>query len=164
MRSVESVHICSSLFLLKLHAWMYNTQQIVYHWCDLTLAQWFWGTKMCLWASKISKIHLFGRPTGWATSWKANFENYSRYLLIKCINSYQCNTALAILLYSFNFFHIFYSFVSIFLWQNIFLSSFSASISYNILIFFKKVSMGVLMKGVLISVILCIFLLLFIWF
>ena len=51
--------------------------------CNLTLAWWFWATKVCLQASKISKICLFGRPNGWATSWKVNFENYSRYSLIK---------------------------------------------------------------------------------
>ena len=38
------------------------------HWCNLTLVGWFWVTKMCLWASKISKICLFGSLTGQATS------------------------------------------------------------------------------------------------
>ena len=66
-------------------------------WCNLTLARRFWATKVCLRASKISKICLFDCPTGRATSWKANFENYSRHSLIKGINSYQYNTAWAIL-------------------------------------------------------------------
>ena len=78
-----SSQTCSSLFLLKLHAWMYNTQPIVYQWCNLTIAQRFWVTKVYLWASKIPKIRLLGCPTEQVTSWKANFENYSRYLLIK---------------------------------------------------------------------------------
>ena len=52
-------------------------------WCNLTFTWQFWATNVCLWASKISKICLFGCPTGWATSWKANVENYSRYLLIE---------------------------------------------------------------------------------
>ena len=83
MHSVKSVHVCSNLCLLKLHAWMYNTQQTVYQWRDLTLVQRFWATKVCLWASKIAKIRLFGRPIGRVTSWKAKFENYSVYSLIK---------------------------------------------------------------------------------
>ena len=41
-----------------------------------------------------------------------------------------------IILYNFNFIYMFYNFVSIFLWLNIFLSSFSASVSYDILFFF----------------------------
>ena len=40
-------------------------------------------TRVCLRASKISKTCLLGCPTGQATSWKANFENCSRYSLIK---------------------------------------------------------------------------------
>ena len=49
----------------------------LYHqWCNLTLAWQFWVTKVCLLASKISKISLFGRPTGQATFWEANIENY----------------------------------------------------------------------------------------
>ena len=36
-------------------------------WCNLMLARWFWATELCLWASKISNIRLFGRPTGQAT-------------------------------------------------------------------------------------------------
>ena len=42
-----------------------------------------WATKICLPTSKISKLCVFGRPISWVTSWKANFENYSRYSLIK---------------------------------------------------------------------------------
>ena len=60
----------------------YGSNHIV-QWCELTLAQRFWATNVCLRASKISQICLFGRPTGRATFWKANFENYSRYSLIK---------------------------------------------------------------------------------
>ena len=60
---------------------------ISYHssiqWCNLTLARWFWTTKVCLQASKISKICQFGHPNGQVTFSKANFENYSRYSLIK---------------------------------------------------------------------------------
>ena len=52
-------------------------------WCNLTLTWWFWATKVCLQASNISKICLFGRLNGRVTSWKVNFENYSRYSLIK---------------------------------------------------------------------------------
>ena len=37
-----------------------------------SLTRWFWATKVCLRASKISKICLFGCLTG-----QANFENYS---------------------------------------------------------------------------------------
>ena len=78
-------------------------------WCNLTLAQWFWATKVCLQASKICKICFFGRQTGWATSWNANSENYSRYFLMVSngingyqngIRSYQYNT-------SFHFRHVF---------------------------------------------------------
>ena len=39
-------------------------------WCNLILAWWFWATKVCLRASKISQICLFGHPTGQATFWK----------------------------------------------------------------------------------------------
>ena len=60
---------------------------ISYHssiqWCNLTLARWFWTTKVCLQASKISKICQFGHANGQVTFSKANFENYSRYSLIK---------------------------------------------------------------------------------
>ena len=52
-------------------------------WCNLTLAQKLWTTKVCLWVSKTPKICLFGHLIGQATSWKANFENYSIYSLIK---------------------------------------------------------------------------------
>ena len=45
--------------------------------------RWFWMTKVCLQVREIPKICLFGCLTGWATSWKANFENYSRSFLIK---------------------------------------------------------------------------------
>ena len=58
-------------------------------WCNLTLPWWFWATKVFLLASKISKICLSACPTRRATSWKANFENYSRYSLIKWYNIIQ---------------------------------------------------------------------------
>ena len=58
-------------------------KQMPYQWCNLTLAWWFWVTKFCLQVSKISKICWFGLLTGRATFWKASFENYSRYSLIK---------------------------------------------------------------------------------
>ena len=59
-------------------------------WCNLKLARHFWVTNICRQASKISKRCLFGRPTGRATSWKANFENY--YILwYSGINFYQCS-------------------------------------------------------------------------
>ena len=139
MHSVEDVHICSSLFLLKLHAWMYNTQQTVHQWCNLTFARWFWATKVCLWARKISKVCLFGHPTGPVTFWKANFENYSRYLLIKCYQFLSVYYSISNTSLYFNYFYILYNFVSIFLLQDIFLSSCSASISYdNLFIFLKK--------------------------
>ena len=52
-----------------------------------------------------------------------------------------------IILYNFNFIYMFYNFVSIFLWLNIFLSSFSASVSYDILFFFFfKKSVGVSLR------------------
>ena len=51
--------------------------------CNLPLTQGLWATKLYPRASKVSKICLFGHQTGQATSWKANFENYSRYSLIK---------------------------------------------------------------------------------
>ena len=133
---------------------MYFAQQAVYQCCNLILARWFWATKVCLWESKMSKIRLFGSPNGRLNSWKANFENYS------CIDN-MVSILINIMLYNFNFIYMFYNFVSISLRLNIFLSSFSASISYDILFFFfQKISMGVL-KGVLISVILCVFLLIF---
>ena len=55
-------------------------------WCNLTLAQQFWTTKVCLRTRKMSKICLFVCPTRRATSSKENFENHSRYSLVK---SYQ---------------------------------------------------------------------------
>ena len=55
----------------------------LFQWCNLTLAWRFWRTKVCLQVSEISKICLFGRPTRPTTSWKVNFENYSRYSSIK---------------------------------------------------------------------------------
>ena len=73
---------------------------LVCQWCYLTLTWRFWVTKVCLWLSKTSKICLFSYPNGGATFWKANFENFSRYSLIKLINginSYQYNIAWAIL-------------------------------------------------------------------
>ena len=54
-----------------------------WQWSNVTLARRFWATKVCLLVSKISKICLFGCPTGRATSWKANFENFSKYYLVK---------------------------------------------------------------------------------
>ena len=81
--------------------------------------------------------------------------------MVLALNQY--NTALVILLYNFNFFYIFYNFFSIFPRQNISREFFSLNfLKYSI--FFKKVSMVFLIKGVPISVIPCIFLLLFIGF
>ena len=60
-----------------------NKNHYIYQWCNLTLAQRFLATKVCWGASKISKICLFGHQTGQVTSWKADFENYYRYSLIK---------------------------------------------------------------------------------
>ena len=65
---------------------------IMVQWYNQTLSRWFWPAKVCLQASKISKIYLFRCPAVRVTSWKANFENYSRYSLIT-ISSYQYNTA-----------------------------------------------------------------------
>ena len=62
----------------KAKKWGFNHVQGISQWCNLTFAQQLWATKVCLWASKISKICLIGCLTGRATSWKANFENYSR--------------------------------------------------------------------------------------
>ena len=52
-------------------------------WCNLLLTWLFWANKVHLLASNISKKCLVGCPTAPATSWKANFENCSRYFLIK---------------------------------------------------------------------------------
>ena len=147
MHSVESVHTCARLFLLKLHAGMYNTQQAVYQWCNVTLARRFWATKMCLWASKISKIRLIGRATGQVTSWKVNFENYSRYLLIKWYQFLSVNTALAI-----DFFIILTSFTSFpilfqYLYGKIFFSAVSQPQFLTILYCFKKIQHGCPYKG-----------------
>ena len=49
----------------------------------IRLALQFWATKACPRVSKNSKICHFGRPTGRTISWKANFENYYGYSLIK---------------------------------------------------------------------------------
>ena len=70
---------------IKYYECMKNTEAAIRfsQWCNLKLAPRFWTTKVCLQASKISKICLFGHPTGQATSWKANFEICSRYSLIK---------------------------------------------------------------------------------
>ena len=65
------------------------------HWCNLTLVRRLWATKWCLWASKICKTCQFGRPTGRATSLKANFELYCKYTLIKWYQFLWCNTAWA---------------------------------------------------------------------
>ena len=73
--------ICPNLSWLDIFMmrwWWRNSQ-----WCKLTLAQRFWVTKVVLWASKITKTCLLGCPTRQATSWNENFENYSRYSLIK---------------------------------------------------------------------------------
>ena len=67
---------CLDIFMIK---WWWTNSQ----WRNLTLVRRFWTTNMCLWASKISKICLFGFPTGRATSWNTNFENYFKYFLIK---------------------------------------------------------------------------------
>ena len=37
-------------------------------WCNLTLVRRFWATKVCLRASKISKIYVFGHP-----NWRITF-------------------------------------------------------------------------------------------
>ena len=79
--------------------WMKNTEVVIGRfpqWYNLTLAPRFWATKVCLQASKISKICLFGHPTGRVTSWNANFENCSWYSLIKW---YQFLSVWAILLF-----------------------------------------------------------------
>ena len=48
----------------------------IVHWSNLTFVWWLWLTKVCLWASKISKICVFGHPTWRITFWKPNFENF----------------------------------------------------------------------------------------
>ena len=67
---------CLEIFMTR---WWWTNSQ----WCNPTLSLRFRATKMCLRASKISKICLFGCPTGRETSWKANYEIYSKYSLIK---------------------------------------------------------------------------------
>ena len=66
---------CLDIFMIK---WWTNNQC-----CNLALAWRFWATKVCVRASKIPKLCLFGCPTDRATSWKANFKNHSRNSLIK---------------------------------------------------------------------------------
>ena len=63
----ESVAI--NFFLIGLYLFVVYT----YQWCNLTLAQWFWASLVCLRASEISQICLFGRPTGQANFWKSKF-------------------------------------------------------------------------------------------
>ena len=36
--------------------WANKASKIVMQWCNLILTWWFWATKVCLWAGKISKI------------------------------------------------------------------------------------------------------------
>ena len=74
-----------ALLFEKMFQWVDNRAFIILElqWYNLTLAWWFWVIKVCQQVSKISKICLFGCLTGWATFWKGNFENYSRYSLIK---------------------------------------------------------------------------------
>ena len=71
---------CLDIFMIR---WWWTNSQ----WCNLTLTKRFWGTKVCLQDRKIFKICLFGCPTGRATSWNANFENYSRYFFDKIVSS-----------------------------------------------------------------------------
>ena len=68
-----------SLWLQKGMFWV-SEQRLVdqAHFCNLTLTRRFWVTTVYLRVSKISKICLLGCPTGRATSWKANFENFYR--------------------------------------------------------------------------------------
>ena len=71
--------------------WMKNPEAVTRRfsqWCNLTLIKRFWATNVCLQA--------FGHPTGRATCWKAILKIIP-YSLIQCINSYQYNTAWAIL-------------------------------------------------------------------
>ena len=77
----------SCLNILMIRWWWTNNQ-----WCNLTLSRRFWATKVCLWASKYSKICLFNYPTERATFWKANFKNYFKYFLIKW---YQCSCSMS---------------------------------------------------------------------
>ena len=56
---------------------MKNTKEVIRRfpqWCNLIIAPRFCATKVCLQASEISKICLFGHPTGQATSPKASFK------------------------------------------------------------------------------------------
>ena len=80
----------SMFFYHEIHGYVFESSKwgtfqsgYTNQWCNLTLAWHFWATKVCLWASKTSKICQLGCLTGQATFWKANFENYSRYSLIK---------------------------------------------------------------------------------
>ena len=70
---------CLVIFIIRW--WLTNNQ-----WCNLTLSRPFWATKVCLRASKIPKICLFGCLTEWTTFWKANFKNYSRYFFDKMVS------------------------------------------------------------------------------
>ena len=67
---------CLDIFMIR---WWGTSRQ----WCNLTLARRFWTTNMCLWASKVSKICMFGWSTGRGNSWKANVQLYFRYSLVK---------------------------------------------------------------------------------
>ena len=63
IRSMKFLSPETALYLYKstIHPYM------EYQWCNLTLAWWFWATKVCLWASKISKMSV------WSPDWKSNF-------------------------------------------------------------------------------------------
>ena len=76
----------SSSELAQLVPLPHSRGRSICQWCNLTLAQQFWTTKVCLRMRKMSKICLLVCPTRRATSSKENFENHSRYFLIK---SYQ---------------------------------------------------------------------------
>ena len=50
--------------LILLNMIFFHQNLNILQWCNLTLAQWFWVTKVCLWMGKISKICLLVAQLG----------------------------------------------------------------------------------------------------
>ena len=68
-KSAKQIYLILSASKRDLLSKKYTGSMWTYsQWCNLILTQRFWVTKVCLWESNISKICLFGRPTGQATS------------------------------------------------------------------------------------------------
>ena len=59
-----TVMMMLSVILLSMLIMLLSALSVIRQWCNLTFSRRFWVTKVCLRASKISKICLFGCPTG----------------------------------------------------------------------------------------------------